>query len=91
MEPSLKQTLLGAVHQALGGDWQAAHLVAQDHEGEPLANWLHAVVHRREGDVGNASYWYRRCGRTLRQQVSTEVELKEIEALLQGADGGQLG
>jgi hypothetical protein len=82
MEPSLKQTLLGAVHQALGGDWQAAHLVAQDHEGEPLANWLHAVVHRMEGDVGNASYWYRRCGRTLRQQVSTEAELKEIEAAL---------
>ena len=31
MEPSLKQTLLGAVHQALAGDWQAAHLVAEDH------------------------------------------------------------
>jgi hypothetical protein len=82
MEPSLKQALLGAVHQALGGDWQAAHLVAQDHEGEPLANWLHAVVHRMEGDVGNASYWYRRCGRTLRPQVSTDIELKEIEAAL---------
>ena len=82
MEPSLKQTLLGAVRQALGGAWQAAHLVAQDHEGEPLANWLHAVVHRMEGDVGNASYWYGRCGRTLRHQVSTEAELKEIEAAL---------
>jgi len=55
MEPSLKKTLLGAVHQALGGDWRAAHLIAQDHEGEPLANWLHAVVHRMEGDVGNAT------------------------------------
>ena len=82
MEPTLKKALLGAVHQALGGDWQAAHLVAQDHEDEPLANWLHAVVPRMEGDLGNASYWYGRCGRTLREQVSTDAELKEIEAAL---------
>ena len=82
MEPSLRRSLLGAVGQALGGDWQAAHLVAQDHEDEPLANWLHAVVHRMEGDVGNATYWYRRCGRTLREHVSTEAELGEIEAAL---------
>jgi hypothetical protein len=82
MEHSLKRALLGAVHQALGGDWQAAHLVAQEHEGEPLANWLHAVVHRMEGDLDNASYWYGRCGRALRKQVPTEVELKEIEAAL---------
>jgi len=82
MEPSLKKSLLAAVHRALGGDWQAAHLVAQDHDGEPLANWLHAVVHRMEGDLGNASYWYGRCGRALRSEVSTEAELKEIEAAL---------
>jgi hypothetical protein len=82
MEPSLRKSLLGAVQTALGGDWQAAHLVAQKHETEPLANWLHAVVHRMEGDVDNASYWYGRCGRTLRTQVSTVAELKELEAAL---------
>jgi hypothetical protein len=82
MERSLRTSLLGAVQQALGGDWQGAHAVAQDHEGEPLANWLHAVVHRMEGDLGNASYWYRRCGRSLREEVTTEAELKEIEAAL---------
>ena len=82
MDQSLKQALLAAVRKALGGDWQAAHLVAQEHEGEPLANWLHAVVHRMEGDLGNASYWYGRCGRTLRKQLSTDAELKEIEAAL---------
>jgi hypothetical protein len=70
------------VEKALGGDWQAAHLVAQDHEGEPLANWLHAVVHRMEGDLSNASYWYRRCGRTLREDVATEAELREIREAL---------
>ena len=82
MEEALRQALRGAVQKALGGDWQAAHLVAQGHEGEPLANWLHAVVHRMEGDLDNASYWYGRCARTLRKQVPTEVELKEIEAAL---------
>jgi hypothetical protein len=82
VEEALKQALRGAVQKALGGDWQAAHLVAQGHEGEPLANWLHAVVHRMEGDLGNASYWYGRCGRALRKQVPTEAELKEIEAAL---------
>ena len=82
MDQSLKQALLAAVRTALGGDWQAAHLVAREHEGEPLANWLHAVVHRMEGDLGNASYWYGRCGRTLRKQLSTDAELKEIEAAL---------
>ena len=82
MEEALRQALRGAVQKALGGDWQAAHLVAQGHEGEPLANWLHAVVHRMEGDLGNASYWYGRCGRSLRKQVPTETELREIEAAL---------
>lgn len=86
MDPALKQRLLAAVQLALGGDWQGAHLVAQDHEGEPLANWLHAVVHRMEGDLGNASYWYRRCRRELRKEVSTEAELEEIRAALRGSE-----
>jgi hypothetical protein len=84
MEPSLRGSLLGAVHLALGGDWQGAHLVAQEHEEEPLANWLHAVVHRMEGDVGNARYWYRRCGRALREEVTPQAELRELEAALTG-------
>jgi hypothetical protein len=70
------------VETALRGDWQAAHLVAQDHEDEPLANWLHAVVHRMEGDLPNASYWYGRCRRALREDVSTADELREILAAL---------
>jgi hypothetical protein len=86
MTPELRRELRAAVGQALTGDWQAAHLVAQDHEDEPLANWIHAVVHRMEGDLANAGYWYRRCGRALRETVTTEAELREIEAALR-ADG----
>ncbi len=79
---TLKAELLAAVRVALAGDWQAAHVVAQAHDDEPLANWLHAVVHRMEGDVGNARYWFQRSGHSLRPEVPTEAELAEIESAL---------
>ncbi len=44
------------------GDWAAAHAVAQGGEGTPAFDRLHAYLHRKEGDVGNARYWYRRAG-----------------------------
>jgi hypothetical protein len=78
--PSLRE----AVARALTGDWQAAHAIVQEHEEDADAAWIHAVVHRMEGDLGNARYWYRRCRRELREDVSTEAELREIEASLQG-------
>ena len=73
-----------AVALALGGDWQAAHLIAQKYEDDDVASWIHAVVHRMEGDLANAGYWYRRVGRKLREQVGTAQELREIEVLLAG-------
>jgi hypothetical protein len=76
--------LLEAVEWALGGDWEKAHLIVQEHESDPMAAWIHAVVHRIEGDVGNARYWYRRSRRALREDVSTEAELAEIKAALGG-------
>lgn len=42
-------------------DWEQAHTVAQDVEGTDGA-WVHAYLHRKEGDVANAAYWYRRAG-----------------------------
>ncbi len=80
--PTLKALLLDAVERALGGDWQAAHRIVQDHDEDAVAAWIHAVVHRIEGDIGNALYWYRRCGRALREDVSTDAELREIKAVL---------
>jgi hypothetical protein len=71
-----------AVAQALAGDWQAAHLIAQKYEDDDAASWIHAVVHRMEGDLANARYWYRRVGRELRDDVGTAEELREIEELL---------
>ncbi|HUZ96603.1 MAG TPA: hypothetical protein VMU57_17010 [Edaphobacter sp.] len=44
------------------GDWQKAHEIAQEVPGADGA-WAHAYLHRKEGDTGNAAYWYRRAGR----------------------------
>lgn len=53
------QQLKAAVQAALDGDWEASHLIAQDYS-DATANWLHAVLHKIEGDVGNSHYWYAR-------------------------------
>ena len=75
--------LAAAVDLALAGDWEGAHRVAQDHEGLELADWLHAVAHRMEGDLGNARYWYGRCGHRLREELPVGAELREIRATLE--------
>ena len=77
-----RSRLVEAVDRALAGDWERAHLIVQDYEGDPTADWIHAVVHRMEGDLGNAGYWYGRCGRALRDEVSTQDELREIQEAL---------
>ena len=46
------------------GDWEAAHGVAQDIP-DPDGAWVHAYLHRKEGDAGNAAYWYRRAGKPI--------------------------
>jgi hypothetical protein len=57
----LPATILALWHDGRG-DWDTAHRVAQDIEGRDGA-WIHAYLHRKEGDLGNAGYWYRRAGR----------------------------
>jgi hypothetical protein len=44
------------------GNWDRAHRIVQDAETAEAA-WVHAYLHRREGDLANARYWYRRAGR----------------------------
>ena len=53
---------LAALWWAAKGDWDQAHRIVQD---EPSADaaWVHAYLHRVEGDPGNAGYWYRRAGK----------------------------
>ena len=58
---ALSLPLVALWHDARG-DWDAAHTVAQDVNDEAGA-WVHAYLHRKEGDAGNAAYWYRRAGK----------------------------
>jgi len=46
------------------GDWTRAHESAQQDEG-PDGSWVHAYLHRKEGDHSNAAYWYNRAGKPL--------------------------
>jgi hypothetical protein len=73
-----------AVERALSGRWTEAHEIVQQDEEESLACWIHAVLHRQEGDLANARYWYDRCGRKLRKDVTPEDELREIRSALKG-------
>ena len=75
--------LLRGVDFAIAGDWDAAHELAQRHEGDATADWLHAVLHKLEGDASNARYWYRRCGKLEGAGDDAADELQAIKASLE--------
>ena len=58
------------------GDWHAAHDIV-DGMAHATAEWIHAYLHRKEGDEWNAGYWYRRAGKPF-PKISLEEEHKEI-------------
>lgn len=60
--PSGLSPALAALWHDGRGDWDAAHGVAQEIE-TPDGAWIHAYLHRKEGDAANAAYWYRRAGK----------------------------
>ncbi len=57
--PSNLSPALRALWLEARGDWDGAHNFAQADEGG-AGDWVHAYLHRKEGDSGNAAYWYRR-------------------------------
>lgn len=62
------------------GDWERAHNIAQDIEDKNGA-WVHAYLHRKEGDPGNARYWYNRAGQSM-PGYALEKEWEEIVSAL---------
>lgn len=77
-----KDALLSAVKLALDGDWDASHKIAQDYS-DTTANWIHAVLHKIEGDVWNSKYWYARtAGRSYDDFSDARDELLEIQHVL---------
>lgn len=62
------------------GDWHAAHETAQAVDGA-VGAWVHAYLHRKEGDEGNAAYWYRRAGQPIARD-GLDAEWERIVAAL---------
>jgi hypothetical protein len=83
-----KAVLLRAIELALAGEWDAAHQLVQRHEADATASWIHAVLHKLEGDLGNARYWYRRADRLDHVADEPRAELAGIRAELSSHGGG---
>lgn len=85
---SLNDDLLKAVELALAGKWDAAHELVQQYEGDATASWIHAVLHKIEGDQSNSHYWYQRAGRMDHAAAEPRAELAAIRtALMSRRDG----
>jgi hypothetical protein len=56
---------LQALWWAGKGEWDSAHKVCQNHEDMDDVNWVHAHLHRQEGDLRNAGGWYKRAGKSI--------------------------
>ncbi|MCB1515942.1 MAG: hypothetical protein KDJ18_14260 [Hyphomicrobiaceae bacterium] len=70
--------LLKALDAAFKSDWETVHGIVQKHETSPIACWLHAVLHKVEGDHSNARYWYARTHMNFERFPDPKVELRAI-------------
>ena len=77
-----KDELLRAIELALAGQWDAAHEIVQQYESDATASWIHAVLHKMEGDLANSGYWYRRAGRKENLVEEPREELAAIRGQL---------
>jgi hypothetical protein len=73
---------LAALWWAAKGNWDAAHKIVQD-ESDANSAWVHAYLHRVEGDLSNAGYWYRQAGQPVVKD-SLEAEWERIVVALEG-------
>jgi len=78
-----KEELLRAVELALADEWDAAHNLVQQYESDATASWIHAVLHRLEGDLGNSRYWYRHAGHMEHMGDDPRAELEIIRGELE--------
>jgi hypothetical protein len=73
----VNEELLKAIDLVLSGEWNAAHQIVQQYE-DTTAAWIHAVLHKIEGDQDNSRYWYRRAGKLKHVSDEPKAELAEI-------------
>lgn len=68
---------LRAIWYDLHGDWDSAHQIVQS-MFDTYAQWIHAYLHRKEPDIANSKYWYRRCGRPFPGSMGFQQEVAII-------------
>lgn len=80
--PANLSTVLQALWHEAKGDWSRAHELLQHDESADGA-WVHAYLHRVEGDAGNAAYWYRRAGKPVSHASLADEWNTLVAALLE--------
>jgi hypothetical protein len=81
--PGLDAPLAG-LWWAAKGNWDQAHKIVQDEDTSDAA-WVHAYLHRVEGDLGNAGYWYRHANKPV-AVGPLETEWEAIASTLLGSE-----
>lgn len=81
--PSLSPALCALWHDGQD-DWERAHTIAQD-DASPEGSWVHAYLHRKEGDTWNAQYWYRKAGRTMPERTLEDEWERIVQTLLEAS------
>jgi hypothetical protein len=79
--PPFATPVLRAIWHGLRGEWDAAHELAQAQDDAEGA-WAHAWLHRIEGDIANADYWYRRARRPSRRGDTRDEGLEIAKTLI---------
>jgi hypothetical protein len=82
-----KDDLLRANALALAGDWNSAHQIVQQYGDDATAAWMHAVLHKMEGDLSNAHYWYHHADRMKHIADEPRAELAAVKAELESRHG----
>ncbi|GAB4527715.1 MAG: hypothetical protein Tsb0019_29740 [Roseibium sp.] len=69
-EPAKALWWLKKGNLTLGHEWERAHEICQSDEGDPIHDWIHALCHLIEGDLGNAAYWFRHAGKPVERDAA---------------------
>jgi hypothetical protein len=80
----MDKNLLQAIDLAVTGQWNAAHEIVQQSETDTIAAWIHAVLHKIEGDHDNSRYWHRRASKLEHVSDEPTAELAEIKNEIAG-------
>lgn len=81
MPPAHYSDALKALWYDKKGNWDMAHDLAQEIH-TPIGAWIHGYLHRKEGDIWNADYWYQKAGRTRTNQTLEQEWQTIVETIL---------